>query len=244
VVFRCGGPDNYGIWPEFKALPVVSASPVRRPKLTEDAEYRFEQEQELMKDKMRTVLRIAVRHGHGELVIGGFGTGSIWKNPVEQVATMWRDLLFDDREFRGCFKSILFAIDPKLANEDGVQEELRVYREVFRPASIFESKYSQRLLESNAYSTVGTADQSPIGQMSPLTETPGTTFPGVRFYGNGFSTVGSSEAELSEASTRPGSGHFGSGSDFLQGPRYIYDAKSSGANWSQGSSRQNGKPRK
>ena len=78
-------------------LPVISVAPVRRPKLDESGtKYSFSQEKELMREKMRTVLRLASYCGHTSICIGAFGVGPIFRNPVGEVARMWRKLLFEE----------------------------------------------------------------------------------------------------------------------------------------------------
>ncbi|OBT54728.1 hypothetical protein VE04_03974 [Pseudogymnoascus sp. 24MN13] len=112
VIFR-SGPDRYQLWQKFKTLPVISVPPVRRPKLDPTGlKYSFEQEKELMREKMRTVLRMAVWWGYSDLALGAFGCGPVFRNPTREVATMWRDLLYFDAEFRGHFSNVVFAFDP------------------------------------------------------------------------------------------------------------------------------------
>ena len=100
------------MWSEFKWLPVISVAPIRRPKLDESGEnYSFEQEKELMKEKIRIVLRIAHTWNHRDLCIGAFGAGPGFRNPVKQLASMWRDILFSEPEFQDAFSNIVFAIE-------------------------------------------------------------------------------------------------------------------------------------
>jgi hypothetical protein len=98
---------------EFLGLPIISVSPVKRPKLKDnDRKYCFKDEKELMRDKMRTALRIAVYYGYVNLCIGTFGLGSGFGNPPEEVARMWRDLFLKDSEFVGNFNDVVFAFEP------------------------------------------------------------------------------------------------------------------------------------
>jgi len=142
VVFR-DGPELYEVWKEFKALPVISVAPVRRPKLDEaGTKYSFEQEKELMMDKMRTVLRIAAHYGHRDLCLGAFGVGPMFKNPVKEVALMWKTLLFHQDEFDGAFSNVVFAIEnPHAENGKGRGSAYEVFNHVFSPAAIFHTKY-------------------------------------------------------------------------------------------------------
>jgi uncharacterized protein (TIGR02452 family) len=66
-----------------------------------------------MRECMRTVLRIAAVTGHRDLCVGSFGVGVPFRNPPKDVAELWRELLFGDKEFRGLFKSIIFIFDTK-----------------------------------------------------------------------------------------------------------------------------------
>ncbi|CAI6338848.1 unnamed protein product [Periconia digitata] len=140
-VFR-GGPDqNYATFAtdDIVSLPVISVAPVRRPKLDESGtQYSFAQEQELMKEKMRTVLRIAAYCGHRNLVIGAFGLGPIFRNPPRKVAQMWKELIFDEHEFRGVFTDVVFAIESSMvAPMKGDQSEANIFRDEFSPGRIF-----------------------------------------------------------------------------------------------------------
>jgi len=109
-----GGPDqNYQVWDErdWRSVSVISVAPVRRPKIDEVCgTYSFPQERELQKDKMRTILRLAVYHGISDICLGAFGCGS-YRNPIEEVCQLWRELLLDPgSEFEGWFRNVLFAV--------------------------------------------------------------------------------------------------------------------------------------
>ena len=91
---------------------MISVAPIRRPKLDASGQdYSFVQEKELMKEKIRTVLRIAAVWHHRDLCVGAFGAGPGFRNPVDQLARMWKDVLFGEPEFDGVFRNIVFAID-------------------------------------------------------------------------------------------------------------------------------------
>jgi uncharacterized protein (TIGR02452 family) len=125
-------------------LPVISVAPVRRPKLDETGTwYSFAQEKELMKEKMRSVLRIASYCGHTSICIGAFGVGPLFRNPVGEVARMWRTLLFNEEEFRGAFTDVVFAIDNSLSasTTKGSPSTLDVFRNEFDPSALFPTTY-------------------------------------------------------------------------------------------------------
>jgi uncharacterized protein (TIGR02452 family) len=143
-VYRDGPDQNYTPWKEINWLPVISVAPVRRPKLDETgSHYSFAQEKELMREKMRSVLRIASYCGHTSVCIGAFGVGPIFRNPVVEVARMWRALLFEEAEFQGVFTDVVFAIDNTLSGDTakGGLSDLDVFRKEFDPSTIFPTKY-------------------------------------------------------------------------------------------------------
>ena len=82
-----------------------------------------------MKEKMRTVLRIAAVSQHPDLCMGAFGVGPGFRNPVAQVASMWRDILFSEEEFQGAFANIVFAIESSPScSPKGSSTDLEVFR--------------------------------------------------------------------------------------------------------------------
>ncbi|KAH8799331.1 hypothetical protein F5884DRAFT_848043 [Xylogone sp. PMI_703] len=153
VVFR-SGPQNYEVWQEYKALPIISVPPVKRPKLSERGTYSFAQEKELMRENIRTALRIAVYYGYPNLCISSFGLGPGFRNPPEEVSTMWRNAFLEDPEFVGWFGNIVFAFDPvgegsksppssktKSSSSNGKEKsiatgDLEVFKHIFKPAVI------------------------------------------------------------------------------------------------------------
>lgn len=146
VIYR-GGPDqDYAVYAveDFEKVPVISVAPVRRPKLDETGtRYSFAQEKELMKEKMRTVLRVASYYGHRNLVLGAFGIGPIFRNPTREVARMWRKLLFEEEEFRGVFTDVVFAIDNSMVGpppKNGATDA-QVFKEELDPSAIFPTRY-------------------------------------------------------------------------------------------------------
>ncbi|KAF2267686.1 hypothetical protein CC78DRAFT_66404 [Lojkania enalia] len=143
-VFRDGPEQNYTPWKEIRWLPVVSVAPVRRPKLDETGlNYSFSQEKELMREKMRAVLRIASYCGHTNICIGAFGVGPIFRNPVTEVAKMWRRLLFEEEEFRGAFTDVVFAIENSIGGgvTKGNLTDYEVFKDEFDPSTIFPTRY-------------------------------------------------------------------------------------------------------
>lgn len=96
-----------------------------------------------MKEKMRAVLRIASYCGHSSICIGAFGVGPMFRNPVGEIARMWRKLLFEEEEFQEVFTDVVFAIEngqPGQSAKD--KSEYDVFRKEFDPSIIFPTKYT------------------------------------------------------------------------------------------------------
>ena len=118
-----------------------------------------------MRDKIRTALRIAIWYGYYNLCIGNFGLGPGFKNPPEEVATMWKDAFLKETEFRGHFQDIVFAFEPpegassssssskasskssskastsksSSSSSSSSSSDLDIFRHVFKPAIIHDA---------------------------------------------------------------------------------------------------------
>ena len=85
-----------------------------------------ESDKPVLKEKIRTILRIGVLEGHDSLVLGALGCGAFCTPPA-QMARLFHEVL-DEREFRGRFLKIVFAIidSPSSNNFRPFQKELRI----------------------------------------------------------------------------------------------------------------------
>jgi uncharacterized protein (TIGR02452 family) len=107
---------------ELPIVSVISMAALCMPAVDNSGgrlRYRNPQDRELMKEKMRIVLRTAAFNGHRRLVLGAFGCGA-FLNPREEVADCWAEV-FAEAEFRGgWWESICFAVmDDRNAGKDG-----------------------------------------------------------------------------------------------------------------------------
>jgi len=62
----------------------------------------------VIKEKMRTILRIGIENGHDSMVLGAFGCGAFC-TPAPQQARLFHQVI-DEPEFRGRFRRLTFAI--------------------------------------------------------------------------------------------------------------------------------------
>ncbi|KAI0441464.1 hypothetical protein F4803DRAFT_414512 [Xylaria telfairii] len=102
---------------QLPIVSVISVAAIRRPairKVFENGQYRrsvfkFPADRNLTKNKMRLTLRIAARQKHELLVLGAMGCGA-FRNPEEEIAQCWSEVL-DEAEFRGgWWREIWFAV--------------------------------------------------------------------------------------------------------------------------------------
>lgn len=97
-------------------LPVISAvsvAAVCRPPTTTDAngvqKYTSGHDRTLMEEKMRVILRMAVKNGHKQIVLGAFGCGA-FANPRQEVAKMWAAVLKEAEFAGGWWTDVVFAV--------------------------------------------------------------------------------------------------------------------------------------
>lgn len=119
VIIRKGIKKDYELLDLKKprSLPVVSVismAALYNPGLWWPASgpptYEDPADREIMKEKMRVILRMAAHNKHRRLVLGALGCGA-FNNPREEVANCWAEVL-KEKEFRGWWETIAFAIVP------------------------------------------------------------------------------------------------------------------------------------
>lgn len=115
IVFRRGADDGYDLLDEPWKVGIISLAALDfNEKHGKDRQYQArgggftEEGEEIMRDKIRTILRIALSNGHDGVVLGAFGCGAFRLNP-ELVAQLF-DETFEEEEFRDKFKYVIFAI--------------------------------------------------------------------------------------------------------------------------------------
>ena len=98
---------------KLPVVSVVSVAAVRGPVIARDHDgnerYKNIEDRTLMKQKMRTVLRIAAKNGHRRLVLGALGCGA-FGNPKEEVVECWRETLREHELSGGWWEEIVFAV--------------------------------------------------------------------------------------------------------------------------------------
>ncbi len=110
--FRANIDEGYALLDEpFRAAVISVASLNYNPKHGHsqlDNGNIPEADKPILKEKIRTILRIGVLKNHDSLVLGALGCGAFCTPPA-QMARLFHQVL-DEKEFEGYFKKIVFAI--------------------------------------------------------------------------------------------------------------------------------------
>lgn len=105
--FRTGGSKGFQLLDEPYQLSVISMSAIYSPDIDDNGRLT-----DLMVhgyiQKIRTMFRIALSHGHDAIVPGAWGCGD-GGTPPEQLAEIFHDILIED-EFRNKFAKVVFAV--------------------------------------------------------------------------------------------------------------------------------------
>ncbi len=88
-------------------LSFVAVAAINRPSLNENGELVGSMRQGTI-NKMMSIFRIALLHGHDSIVLGAFGCGA-FRNPPSEIAKLFH-LVMEYPEFKNKFKKIVFAI--------------------------------------------------------------------------------------------------------------------------------------
>lgn len=107
IYFRESEQKGYALLDNPVSLSFITVAGMNRPDLTADgmiADYHVEP----IKNKIRTIFRIGLLHGHDSLVLGALGCGA-FRNPPRHVAQLFHEVI-KEREFRNQYRRIVFAI--------------------------------------------------------------------------------------------------------------------------------------
>ncbi|OAP60818.1 hypothetical protein AYL99_05820 [Fonsecaea erecta] len=103
---------------KLPVISVVSAAAVFQPSLgsnpaqpNQDASkfYARREDREMMRDKMRVILRTAIRNRHRKIVLGAFGCGA-FQNPPKEVARLWSEVFREIEFSSGWWEDVVFAV--------------------------------------------------------------------------------------------------------------------------------------
>jgi uncharacterized protein (TIGR02452 family) len=94
--------------------PIIHATP--KPSVTSYDKYSNPADRDLMAEKMRIILRTAIRNQHRQIVLGALGCGA-FQNPPVEVAMLWKKVLTEPEFGGGWWEDVVFAV--LSGNNDG-----------------------------------------------------------------------------------------------------------------------------
>ena len=98
---------------DLQVISVVSVAGIRDPYIKDDIagcrSFLYPYDRYITAERIRIILRIAIRNRHRQIVLGALGCGA-FNNPKEEVAKMFR-AIFKEREFSGgWWQDVVFAV--------------------------------------------------------------------------------------------------------------------------------------
>ncbi|AUL77498.3 hypothetical protein QJ856_gp0030 [Tupanvirus deep ocean] len=101
---------NYKLLQTPYPVSCLAVAALRNPRLNKLSNgkdtYYFQSERNITQDKINMIFKVAIKHGHTDLVLGALGCG-VFNNPNEEVALMFKNAL---NQYGHYFKRIGFAI--------------------------------------------------------------------------------------------------------------------------------------
>lgn len=107
TVFRAGAKDDFALLDTPYYMSFVAVAAINHPELDANGNI-CQEDANLTKNKMRTMLRIGLLNGHDSIVLGAFGCGA-FHNPPKHIARLFHEVI-EEKEFKDKYKLIAFAI--------------------------------------------------------------------------------------------------------------------------------------
>ena len=107
IYFRESEQNGYELMDAPVTLSFITVAGMNRPDLTPSGMIAHHHV-EPIKNKIRTIYRIGLTHGHDALVLGALGCGAFC-NPPRHVARLFHEVI-EEPEFKNRYKKIVFAI--------------------------------------------------------------------------------------------------------------------------------------
>ena len=107
IYFRESEQKGYALLEKPVSLSFITVAGMNRPDLTTGGMI-ANHHVEPIKNKIRTIFRIGLVHGHDSLVLGALGCGA-FRNPPRHVASLFHEVM-EETEFKDKYRCIVFAI--------------------------------------------------------------------------------------------------------------------------------------
>ncbi len=130
TVFRDVVLKGYALLDKPYSTSIISVAAVKDPTIDkEKLEIKMPKAIEREKNKMRTILRIGLLHGHDSLVLGAFGCGA-FHTPPSHIARLFAEV-FDEPEFRNKYKGLFFAVLEGRKQEHNPEGNVKPFVDLF-----------------------------------------------------------------------------------------------------------------
>lgn len=132
-VFRGTEKDGYPLLNTPFMVDVISVAAIKNPILIDDGKL-SERDREITRNKIRTILNIAIYWGNDSLVLGALGCGAYGTPPYE-MASLFKEVLNEDN-YQNRFRTIVFAIidDGNAHRKHNPNGNFIPFKEVFESA--------------------------------------------------------------------------------------------------------------
>ena len=107
ICFREREQNGYALMDSPVTLSFITVAGMNQPDMTPNGMI-ADHHVEGIKNKIRTIFRIGLTHGHDALVLGALGCGA-FRNPPRHVARLFHEVM-DEPEFKNKYAKIVFAI--------------------------------------------------------------------------------------------------------------------------------------
>lgn len=147
LLFREDEQHGYKLMESPERLSFISVAGMNRPNI-KDATHIADDLIEGTKNKMRTILRIGLRHGHDSLVLGALGCGA-YRNPPSHIAKLFHEV-FEEPEFKNKYRLISFAIldDPNTHQAHNPEGNYKPFADEFAETENKKSDPSPEVLKA------------------------------------------------------------------------------------------------
>lgn len=106
-VFRESDDKEYAFMDELFSIDVITIAALKNPPLDSKG-HMSDWAKSITKEKIRTMLNLAIYWENDSIVLGAFGCGA-FANPPEDVAKLFKEVL-EEPEYRDKFEKIVFAV--------------------------------------------------------------------------------------------------------------------------------------
>lgn len=130
TVFRKSDDTNYELMDNPFKVDIITLAAVKRPKLNNKGEI-VPQVKNVIENKIRQILDIAIENKNNALVLSAFGCGA-YGTPPEEMAKLFADVLSSE-DYIGAFKAIHFAIieTPSTSGEHNPNGNFKPFKNIF-----------------------------------------------------------------------------------------------------------------